>query len=51
MAKEKKDKVQRGRYCGAGVRNRKICQNRSFIEGMRMQQFPTDPVGVGEIWP
>lgn len=44
MAEEKKDKQRRGRYYVAGVCNKESCQNTSFTDGVRMHQFPTDPV-------
>ena len=39
------DKVRRGgRYCVAGAPNNQSCTNSSNTPGIRMHQFPADPV-------
>lgn len=37
-----------GRYCVAGGPNNQSCKNTSYTEGIRMHQFPTDPVIRGK---
>ena len=41
---ESKMKKRGGRYCVAGAPNKQSCQNTSYTDGIRMHQFPTDPV-------
>jgi hypothetical protein len=37
-----------GRYCAAGGPNNQSSKNTSYTEGIRMHQFPTDPVMWGK---
>ena len=44
------EKVRRGgRYCVAGAPNKESCKNSSNTPGIRMHQFPADPV-VRDKW-
>ena len=43
-AKQEAKKAQGGRYCIAGAPHNESCKNSGKTEGIRMHQFPTDPV-------
>ena len=44
MAERKKTERKGGRYCVAGAPNGQSCKNNSHTPGIRMHQFPTDPI-------
>ena len=48
MEDSKEDRRRGGRYCVAGAPNNQSCQNRSYTPGIRMHQFPSDPVLRGK---
>ena len=48
MAERKKAERNGGRYCVTGAPNDQSCKNNSHIPGIRMHQFPTDPVLRGK---
>ena len=48
MAERKKTERKGGRYCVAGAPNDQSCKNNSHTPGIRMHQFPTDPILKGK---
>ena len=48
MAERKKTERKGGRYCVAGAPNDQSCKNNSHTPGIRMHQFPTDPILRGK---
>ena len=48
MADSEKEVRRRGRYCVACAPNKQSCQNTSYTPGIRMHQFPNDPVFRGK---
>ena len=48
MADSEKEVRRGGRYCVAGAPNKQSCRNTSYTPGIRMHQFPNDPVLRGK---
>ena len=48
MAERKKTERKGGRYCVASAPNDQSCENNSHTPGIRMHQFPTDPILKGK---
>ena len=46
--KGRKQSERGGRYCIAGAPNDQSCKNNSHTPGIRMHQFPTDPILRGK---
>ena len=51
MVDRKEKRKPRGRYCVAGAPNQQSCQNTTFMPGIQMYQFPSDPARSSEIGP